>query len=193
MYSNHLGEVAEGLQELPGHPPRVVVEDADPPESLHIVQPLEEPCEGPAHPEVGAVARDLLGEQVHLHHPRRGEGFGLLEDDLQGTGAEPAPEAGDDAEGAGARAALGHFQVGARVGLGEDARQAPAVVHQGVREGLPGGEGAFGPRREKFGQAVVLAGSDEKVHLGKALGELPAVALGQAARHHEGLETARLL
>ena len=155
---------------------RVEVVEADPAEGeLHqLLQQVRQV--GPAVP-VGAVAGDVLGDDDELLDAPLRQGPGLLHHVLHGAAAVPAPELGDDAEGAPVVAALGDAEVGVPGRGGEDPAE---LVHRGVdvpeaAGPLPGHDGLH-----RLHDVPVAAGAQHAVHLGQLLRDLLPVALRHA-------------
>ena len=133
---------------------------------------------------VPAVGGGVLGHQDEFLDPGRGELFGLPDQGVQGPAAQGAPDLGDETEGAAMAAAFGDLQVGQMSGSGGVAGLDAAVgVGRGLMNQRGGAEGP-GPGQE-LGQGGEVVHPDEQVDFREVGGQLRAVALHQAAGHHQ--------
>jgi hypothetical protein len=168
---------ADRVDEPVGEVGRVEVEQP------HPVDPRRDPVDqrhdpALAPPLVAAERGEVLRHEHHLAHAGVGEAFDLGEDRLHRPAALLAPEAGDGAEPAGAVAPLGHLDVGPRPG-GARPRQVEQVERRHGRRRRSGPLLASGTQRDRHAE------TGDRIGLGERLGQVGAVALGQAPRDHQ--------
>ena len=113
----------------------------------------------------------------------------LAHDGLGRAAALRAAQLGDDAEGAGAIAALGDLDVGG-VRRHRGAARRDVVVEEARRLG---DADARGRAADRVGDGADLVGAEEVVDLGHLVGQLARVALREAARDDQALAAAGLL
>ena len=213
---DRLDQAGTGLGGLQvGHP--------HPVDAVHRGQLGQQGLEQPEVAEVLAVGRGVLADQEQLAGALLGEPARLLQDVAGAAADEGAAEAGDRAERAAPVAAAGELEGGHRAAVeatayaaGAGRRSAHAHVGRGRMTGDAERGGVALDRRDRQQLAPVLRGvglvglprddraqprrdvgvvveAEHRVGLGQRLGEVLAVALGQAAHGHDGLGVPGLL
>ena len=162
---------------------RIDVEQADPASSLQFRQPLQQPGDAVLDPEIRAVVRRVLGNQVELHRPGVHQGPGLRQDRPDPSRAVGPAELRDGAEAARVVAALGDLDVDGVSRAGEHPRDL-MVVQIGGRSARGGPPVAtLAPDGVRHPPEVVE--SEEGVHLWQLLPELLRVALHETTCHYK--------
>jgi hypothetical protein len=129
-----------------------------------------------ADPLVAPVAGQVLGDEDDLADAALRERLDLGQHAVERSGPLGTPEARDGAEPAGLVAPLRHLHVGPRR-AGRGPRQLEQVEGRDGRAGGAGGR--LAAERDRHPEAR------HGIRLGQRVGQLLAVALGQAARDHE--------
>ena len=104
--------VGDGLDKFVGEVDGVEVHEPDPVESGDVFEFPEELCEPDFAVEVHAVVGGVLGDEDEFADAIVDEFAGFVEDHFDGFGDVFAAHGWDGAEGAGAVAAFGDFEVG---------------------------------------------------------------------------------
>ena len=189
----HAGRVRERVEHGVGERARIQVQEAHPVEAVDSVERADQLGDLRPAREVLGIGQGVLRDHVDLAHPLPRQHARLGHDRFRCTALELAPDRRDRTEGTDPVAPFSDLQVGGVAGAEQEPRRRLVVQVRAARVHV---HAARAPRARVFqnpGDVLELAGADERVDLGQLLGELGAVALGQAARDDQRPERPALL
>src|SRR5512133_1859102 len=185
----NLGFIADQLYQAVRNAVGGGIQQTDPAQPVNSGQAANQGFQGRTILHVAAVAGNILGDHVDFLDPTGDQYFSLSHQRVQRSGAIGTAQLRDDAVGTAVGAPLTDLQVGVPGGRRVEARQGFIVNVIRIPDVLQLTlYAAF--FSQNFGNAGVVTGADEDIHLGQFMGQFFLITLRQAPRNDQGVAAA---